>query len=276
MKSLFVILMVFSFSKCTSSKQEENNYLGNDVRLFENTPVWDVAQAIEKNDTAEVKSLLLSKSKDLVDYQEKKFGQSLLNWSVYSGYYPSVKVLAELGANPNLKSYDSTTAFIQAANHHETLEYLKILLQNGGDVNSVANIDAPQHLRTPLMAAAKSLDNVKLLINAGADPNYVYSSNGMIQSALVYAFYSDNIDIIKYLIIDVGVNCRNATGFTIDGDSLYVNDELRLLPYPIGSLEYKKKMEIVDFLKKQGIDYWKTPIPKHYYELYDNAYLEKY
>lgn len=276
MKSIFVIIMAFTFSKCTSLRQGENNYLGNDVRLFENTPVWEVAQAIEKNDTTKVRNLLTSKYRAYIDYQERKFGQSLLNWSVYAGHYPSVKVLAEMGANPNLKSYDSTSAFIQAANHHETVDYLKTLLLHGGDVNSVANIDGPQHLRTPLIAAAKSLENVKLLIDAGANPNYEYSSDGVVQSALVYAFYSDNIDIIKYLIIDVGVNCKNATGFTIEGDSLYVNNELRLLPYPIGSPEYKKKMEVVEFLKKQGIDYWKTPIPKHYYKLYDKEYLEKY
>jgi ankyrin repeat protein len=276
MKSILIIITVFTFSKCTSSKQGDNNYLGNDVRLFENTPVWEIAQAIEKDDTDKVRKLLLNKPKEFIDYKENKFGQSLLNWAVYANHYSSVVVLAELGANPNQKANDSTSAFIQAANHHETSDYLKILLNHGGDVNSVANINAPQHLRTPLIAAAKSLDNVKLLIKAGANPNYIYNASGMIQSALVYAFYSDNIDIIKYLIIDVGVNCKNATGVTIDGDSLYVNDDLRLLPYPLDSPEYKKKMEVVDFLKKQGIDYWKTPIPKHYLKLYDKEYLEKY
>ncbi len=276
MKNLLIIFTVFTFSKCTPSKQGSNNYLGNDVRLFENTPAWEVAKAIEKNDTSKVRKLLLNKPKDLIDYQESKFGQSLLNWAVYSSHYSSVVVLAELGANPNLKANDSTTAFIQAANHRETSNYLKVLLNHGGDVNSVANTSAPQHLRTPLIAAAKSLDNIKLLIKAGADPNYTYRENNKIQNVLIYAFYSDNIDIIRYLIIEIGVNCKNATGVTLEGDSLYVNNDLRLLPYPLNSEEYKKKMEVVDFLEKQGINYWETPIPKHYLKSYDKEYLDKY
>ncbi len=126
-----------------------------------------------------------------------------------------------------------------------------------------------------MAAAFKSLENVKFLIEVGADPNYVHTAHG-IQSALLYAFNSDNIDIIKYLIRDVGVDYKSATGVTIEGDSLYVVDELRRLPFPLGSKEYKKKMEVVNFLKENGMNYWEAPIPNHYYRNYDSTYLEKY
>lgn len=275
-KIISIAFMAIVLSRCTSSVQEDSNLLGNDVRLFNSTPVWEMAKAIEKNDTLSLRALLKEQPKSILNYQEKKFGQSLLNWSVYASHYPAVKVLAELGADPNLKAKDSTSAFINAANHYESTDYLKTLLIYGGDVNAAADIDAPQHHRTPLMASAKSLENVKILINAGANPNFVYNKNGEMQSALVYAFYSDNIDIIKYLIMDVGVDCKHATGVTITGDSLYVTNDLRLLPYPLKSIEYKKKMEVVAFLKKQGIDYLKAPIPAHYLKIYDKDYLEKY
>jgi ankyrin repeat protein len=276
MNKYILLILILILTNCSSLIEDQNNYLGNDVRLFKNTPVWEVAQAIHRMDTIEVKQLLNGDLRKYINFRENKFGFSLLYWSVYNSYYPAVKVLAELGADPNLKSYDSTSAFIQSANHHENTDYLKILLKYGGNVNAVADIDAPEHLRTPLIAAAKSLDNVKLLIKAGANPNYVYHYGGVIQSALVYAFFSDNIDIIKYLIIDVGVNCKHATGVTINGDSLYVTDNLRTLPYPLNSEEYKKKMEVVDYLSKQGLDYNKSPIPEHYYKLYSNDYLSKY
>src|ERR1017187_9650137 len=187
MKYLFVMLFALVLEQCTSTPNKKGDMLGNDVRLFEQTPVWEVAKAIEKEDTVKIKHLLAGKPSSVLNYQEKYYGQSLLNWAVYTNHYPSVKALVELGANPNLKGNDSTSAFIQSASKFETSDYLKLLLQYGGDVNTVANIDAPQHLRTPLMAAAfKSLENVKILVKAGADVNYIHKSHG-IQSALLYA-----------------------------------------------------------------------------------------
>ena len=75
---------------------------------------------------------------------------------------------------------------------------------------------------------------------------------------------------------DVGVNCRNATGFTIDGDSVYVIDNLRLLTYPLNTPQFNTKMEVVKFLENQGMDYWKAPIPTRFLKAYDQDYLEKY
>lgn len=197
-KLLFVFL--FFLTNACSSSVDEDKLLGNDVRLFRNTPVWEVALAIEKDDTVKVHNLLSGKPDSILNYQEKKFGQSLLNWAVYSYHLPSVKTLAELGANPNLKGYDSTNAIINAARHDETSDYLEVLIKHGGNVNSIADIKEPQHYRTPLMAAAKNLNSVKMLIKAGANPNYIDTTSGF-QSTLLYAFYSDNIDIINYLIM---------------------------------------------------------------------------
>ncbi|MEX0968256.1 MAG: ankyrin repeat domain-containing protein [Bacteroidia bacterium] len=274
MKSILIVLVLITVTMC--SREGENEDLrGWDVRLFKNTPVWETAKAIENGDTLRIRELLKGKPYELLNYQEKKFGQSLLQWAVYAGHLPGVRVLAELGADPNLKSNDSTNAIIQAANRYETSAYLEILIKHGGDVNSVANIDAAQHLRTPLMAAAKSLNNVKLLIEAGANANYVDTTSGR-QSALQYAFYSDNIDIINYLILEVGVDYKGVFNVTLNGDSLYISDMLRKLPYPLESEEYRKKMLLVSFLNKNGIDYWKSPVPRHYYNIYDSVYLNKY
>jgi ankyrin repeat protein len=275
MKSLIAILISITLGKCSPNIQNEK-LLANDVRLYLNTPVWEVAQAIQKEDIVKIRTFLEGKPDSLLNYQEKLFGQSLLEWAVYTNHYPSVKVLAELGADPNLQSKNGTSAFIHAADKFETSEYLKLLLKYGGDVNAVAKTNEVQHLRTPLMAAAfKRLESVKLLINAGANPDFLDTINGM-QSALLHAFYGDKIDIVKYLIMEVNVNYKRALGATIEGDSLYVADFLRKMPYPLDSEQYKQKMEVVNFLKEKGIDYWKAPIPQHYYENYEADYLKKY
>lgn len=272
MKYLLAAIILSIFTYCFPNR---DNMLGNDLRLFEDTPAWEVAKAIRKDDTLKIKELLSGKPNSLLNYQEKRYGQSLLEWAVYIDKYSSTKVLAEFGANPNLKSRDCTSAFIQAADKN-TSEFLKLLVKYGGNVNAVADLNDSQHLRTPLIAAAvKSFENVKILIEAGANPNYVHRAHG-IQSALVSAFNSDNIDIINYLIIEVRVDFKKPTGFTINGDSLYVINDLRRLPYPLGSESYKKKMKLVKFLKERGMDYAEAPVPKHYYEIYDSAYLQKY
>lgn len=49
---------------------------------------------------------------------------------------------------------------------------------------------------------------------------------------------------------------------TFEVDILY---KLRKCVYPIGSKEYTDKMKVVNFLKKKGLDYWKSPIPSGMY-----------
>ena len=41
-------------------------------------------------------------------------------------------------------------------------------------------------------------------------------------------------------------------------DILYI---LRLCIYPLDSKEYKDKLKVIDFLRRRGMDYWKSPIP---------------
>ena len=41
----------------------------------------------------------------------------------------------------------------------------------------------------------------------------------------------------------------------------YPVKHLRYWVYPLGSEEYKLKMEIVDEFARQGVDYWSTEIP---------------
>jgi uncharacterized protein len=275
------LLITALFAKCSSMDQE--NLTGRDVRIFKDTPVWEAALAIRDNEVIKVKGLLQGKPKSILDYREKHFGQSLLNWAVYRDNYNSAKILAELGADPNLKSHDSTSAFINAADKHETSDYLNLLLKHGGNVNAVADIDEPQRIRTPLIAAAfNRLESVKLLIEAGADPNYIHRSKRgniggeNVQSALIYAFRGNKIDIVKYLIVDIGVEFKYAFNTTLEGKPLYILHYLRDMPFPLDSEEHKIKMKVVEYLKTKGLDYWKEPIPERYYKQYDKSYLEKY
>lgn len=273
MKFLLIVFILFAVSNCTG----DNNYLGNDVRLFENTPVWDIANAIEKDDTLKLKQLIASLPPKAIDYQEKKFGKSLLMWSIYSNHYHGFKVLLDAGADINIKANDSTQAINWAADVYETSDYLKELLEHKANVNYVANYPSSVRIRTPLIAAAwSSLESTKILVEAGANVNYSYSEGEKNNSPLYSAFRGGKIDVIHYLLIEAKADPTMRLETRLNGEDVYAVNLLRKLTFAIGSREHIKKMEIVDFLMKQGIDYWKTPVPKHYYELYDKEYLEMY
>lgn len=276
------LIVMALFVGCNAMSDSQQKPTGRDVRIFEDTLVWTVALAIRDNETTKVKRLLQGEPDSILNFREKYYGQSLLNWAVYRDNLNSVEILAGLGADPNLKSNDSTSAIIHAASKNET-GYLKVLLEHGGDPNAVADVSGPQDLRTPLMAASvKSLENVKLLIQAGADPNFTYRSKRgniggeNIQSALIYAFRGNKIDIVRYLIIDVGVDFDYVFNTTIEGKPLTILTYLRQLTFPLESKEYEMKMEVVQYLKTKGLDYSKEPVPQRFYKNYDSAYLAKY
>lgn len=268
-------------TNCSTAVQEK--LTGRDIKLFKNTPVWEIALAIRDSDTTNLKQLLKGQPDSLLNYREKHFGQSLLNWSVYRDSYNSAKVLAELGTDPNLKAFDSTSAFINAADKYDA-SFVRLLLKHGGNVNAIADTDKPQRIRTPLIAASSnSLESVKLLVDAGADPNYVrITKRGgefpgeNVESALISAINAEKIEIVRYLLLDVGVEYDYVFNTNLEGKTLGILYYLRRLTFPLDSEEYAMKIEVVNFLKQRGLDYWAEPIPVLFHKNYDSEYLKRY
>jgi uncharacterized protein len=276
-----LILLLLLLTGCSPAGQDQ--FIGRDVRLYKDTPVWEVALAIRDNDTIRLKQLLKGQPESLLNYQEKRYGQSLLNWSVYRDSYDAAKVLAEQGADPNLKAYDSTSAFINAADKHDA-SFLRLLLKHGGDVNAVADTEEPQRIRTPLIAASSiSLESVKLLVDAGADADYIRITKRdaefpgeNVESALISAVRAEKIDIVKYLITDVGVRFDYTFNTNIEGEKLGILYYLRRMAFPLDTKEHATKMEVVNFLQKRGLDYWAETVPERFYKNYDSEYLKRY
>ena len=127
---------------------------------------------------------------------------------------------------------------------------------------------------TPLIAAVSNrLESVRLLIDNGADPNYVHI-NGV--SALREAFTHARVDAASYLLLEKNVNFSNPLMKTIDGKYLFAVDLLRSWRFDLASDEYQKKLVIINFLKERGQDYWSTPIPAHFYKIHTREYLDRY
>ena len=81
--------------------------LADDVRLYQRTPAWTLAKAVDDQNINEINRQVLEE-KIPVDFKEKKFGLTLLMYAVITNKIHSVQRLLELRADPNLPN-DSLT-----------------------------------------------------------------------------------------------------------------------------------------------------------------------
>lgn len=276
---------------------DKTRLTGDDYRLFWETPLKKLAQAVSKEDTNRI-SKLLKEDKVDINLKEPKFGQTLLILTINNRDFNSCKKLLELGANPHIQNdYSGTSAIIEASKNtiekDLSIKFLKLLLEYGAnpsDIEKGERKEGNTTRKTPLINACgltlndeSPLEKVKLLVESGADINYKNEYNQFaLQNTLIFEHY----DVAIYLL-KKGANYNeiifDRSKFSTDGKKIYITDLLRERLLPLNSLKYKQKMEIVDFLSQKGIDYRKTPIPSYVIKevkvLYPDsweAYLEKY
>ena len=213
--------------------------------------------------------------------------------SVSNQDYKSCKALLELGAKPDVHdTYSGSTALIEACKLTNRCKngtrFIKLLLAYGANPNEeetgVRRKGNTTRL-TPLLAACNGfnsfnspIEKVKLLVEAGANINYTneYNMNAL-RSCLIFEHY----DVILYLI-EKGAEYKNIIS-TVKGVNYYICDELRYDVHSLNSKKYLEKMELVDFLEKNGLHYRTLPIPPAIIDIikkqYPNnwqEYFEKY
>lgn len=282
------ILLSFLLLSCSNINRDKlvdnNNLTGDDYRLFQNTPAWELAKAVQDGNEKKITEIVAKEPK-LINYQEPKFGSTLLMITIKNQEYTSFEILLKNKAEINIHdNYEGSTALIEAcSSKHYDLKFAVTLLQYGANVNDVqTDIEKQGKTRTPLMVASKTgkLDLVKLLVNKGADLNY---QNEFKQSALSEAIMRERYNIAFYLL-ENGADYKKPIFFREEQNrEMYLVDVLREDFFGLGTDEYKYKMQIVEFLRSKGIDYRATPIPdyikKKAQEEYPKTwpkYLEKY
>jgi len=262
---------------------DKKDLTGRDYRLFQNTPAWDLAKAVQDENVIKI-SEIIAKDNKIANYQEPKYGSTLLILTIRNQQLEPFKTLLANKVDVNIHgTFDGASALIEACGYD--IKYAEILLQNGANANDVETGErgAGNTTReTPLIVASMTgkLDLVKLLLKNGADINY---QNEYKQSALSVSVRLKNYEVVLFLI-QSGVDYKLPITYIQEQDkTYYLVDELRFYTPDIGSTEYKNKMQIVDFLKSKGIDYRATPIPEYTKEFaqekYPNnwqEYLEKY
>jgi ankyrin repeat protein len=291
-------ILIFSiglFLSCTNNANkpiDKSKLLGVDYRLFEDTPVWNLAKAVQSENIEEITKIVKEEKVD-INYQESKFGQTLLFLTIKNEHYNSCKTLLELGADPNIHDkYNGSSAIIEAAGtiitENDNARFLILLLKHGANPNDVElglKDSITNSKRTPLINACGLLNlgftpinRVKVLIDAGADINFSNQFNG---PPILTAYSISNFDVVSYLL-QKGADYKMPF-YNRNNKDVFLWDDLREQTYPLDSKQYKYKMEIVEFLKQKGIDYRKLPIPSSVVndakETYPNnwkEYLDKY
>lgn len=294
LKKYIIIISAIILSACSVNQNEQeqaqcstepdrSKMLAHDIRLWQGTVACELSKAVQAQDSSEIIRLVTEENVP-VDFLEPKFGRTLLMWAVERGLYYSVHALLIAGADPNLSdNSDGKNAVIIASdygpNYDNNTDILKLILDYGGDPNSIEKGDRREGnntRNTPLIVScACCYEKTKLLIEAGANINF---KNEFGQSALKSTTFGfkDCEKILRYLLIEKSADISLYESIDIDGQKHSLSESLRDWLFPLDSDQYKIKMEIVDYLISQGDNYWETPIPERYYELYDSTYLAKY
>lgn len=252
MKNIGFLFLVIVFFSCQVPKEKMT---GRNIRLWQDTPAWELAKAVRAGNTSRVNEILL-KDRINIDYREPKYGQSLLFWAIWHNKTDMVQFLLSKGANPNLHDYfDGQSPITLAAGYYgEDIKMLKLLLEYGGDPNDhTLDSDSVTDMRsmsTPLInAATNDLEKVKLLIKAGADLNLAIEPGC---PPLYSAITSNRADVIRYLVMEQKADFRQVFVVTIQGDTLDFKDLLsKLMMRSSKDKESAKELSYVyDYLKQ--------------------------
>ena len=271
MKKILMAIMISGYLTGCSNQEEKvdkSKLTGSDYRLFQETPAWPLAKAVEAEDTSRIKTEVIENRID-PDYQESRYGNTLLMMSIFNNDYASAKTLLDVGADPNLRDkHRGATAVIDAAANKDS-KYLKLLLAYKGNPNVVENKpvkDDDSPMQTALTSAisyydANSLEKVTLLIESGADVNYP-NNNSNTDLPIGIAIKRNKMDVALYLL-EKGADYKKVMYKMINGHDVYILEALRKSMLDLQSLEYQKKLAVIAFLKSKGLDYYKEPIPDY-------------
>lgn len=237
------LLLLMTIVSCS----EEKKHLGYDIELWKDTEVWNFASYISNNDFEKAEELLSCNSYD-VDFREPKFGETLLSWAILNDNVEAVNFLLDHGANPNShNTYNGESPMTDAAGGFHSVEILKYLLSHGGNPNDYVKETENLSYRskeTPLTkAASTSLEKTKMLVEAGADPNFTIEPG-------MTPFYkaAHRIEVLEYLLLNCKFDYRKTFIETIDGDTLFLKEILEKdkVAYRRDSIRIKRILKYID------------------------------
>lgn len=261
----FFFLLFISFSCHNREQIVDQRTLSNyDFRLFQETPAWELAKAVEDEDESRIREIL-SKNHSLVNYQSPKYGVTVLHLAVSHHNVKSVKCLLSLNADVNIRDKENgdtpiNNACFASYAGDAGIKILKMLIENGANINVVEVSDSSQMPCSPLMSACYDgfKEGVAMLISKGADVNYKRNNE---DTALSESLLLGHYEIAYYLLLH-GANYTTPIMYKRDYSNqgkgrivrrIYIKEALEEKHITYSTPERAYYYKIVDFLKKKGI-----------------------
>ncbi len=285
---LSILAVILCFSQLNTQAVNQEGYPIWDINIYQNTPAWDLALAVKGQNSSKI-AKIVKKNPELLNYQEPKYGATLLLWAVGTGKYQSVETLLKCGANPDIAttSEGETPLFIaaglrwRAGFFQKDPKYVKLLLRYGADLNKNYVGFSGKGVRprsepgtSPLMNSIMcGIEKTKALVEGGADINYKTKSGHTAAIEALGTGTNATLEAMQYayyLIVEkkakVNEPYYRSEHIIMRGqnpnDQFYPVDILRNWVYDLDSKEYKIKMEIVAEFARQGVNYWDAKINK--------------
>ncbi len=176
-KSLFLVSGFILWCSCVT-----DDYLpGFDFKLFNDSEAEELAHVVEAEDTLGINKILQA-DPDKANYQEPKFGNTVLMLAVANSKTRSVEALLENEADPNLASKDEGYNALTVACDNIYVpscdtSVVEAMIRHGADLNLVqfAKEDSSEQRKiigTPLniaISSGKCYDFIVYLVTHGAD-----------------------------------------------------------------------------------------------------------
>ena len=283
---LIVMLLISLFTSCAEPSERRIT----DVRIYQNTPAWELARAVRSQDVRRIARIGES-NPELLDFQDPVHGMTLLFWAVGMERYEAAEALLKAGADPDIISVrEGGTALYRAAgfsfidnNANRDPRFVKLLLAHGADPN-IGFVGSAHNTSeigiTPLMRSIRGgIEKTRALVEAGADINFA-TETGL--TAAIHALRAGTWNVTDrvrlyahYLIVELQAIVTEPYIIRSSGGEerkAYPVDILRNWVARPGSEGHRIKMEIVEEFARQGVDYWATEIPQRVVERFQSLY----
>lgn len=261
LRYLFIILTSAITGACQSHQSISPGY---DFGLFKNTPVQKLARAVEAEDTSAI-SKIVKADKPNIDFQESRFGETLLSLAILNYKVLSIEQLLKLGANPNIKSpITGESPFLdfckRSSRFSTSSETLQTLIKYGGDVNAINLLEIKDTLETThsnfntallYVCAYGNIATLRVLVDNGAKLD-VYPIEGE-GSLITNVLLADNFDMLKYFLIEKQLTIPGWCFVKYPGQAsakkMTITDALIEDELPSNPKRDKLKQDILEFLK---------------------------